>query len=39
MEFHPMTLSRPITKPEIPQQRVEARYGTQADFSHEWKSA
>ncbi|WCK68901.1 NADPH-dependent oxidoreductase [Agrobacterium tumefaciens] len=28
-----MTLSRPITKPEIPQQRVDARYGTQADFS------
>ncbi|KAA1233299.1 MULTISPECIES: NADPH-dependent oxidoreductase [Agrobacterium tumefaciens complex] len=28
-----MTLSSPITKLEIPQQRVEARYGTQADFS------
>ncbi|WP_107677069.1 NADPH-dependent oxidoreductase [Agrobacterium sp. LAD9] len=28
-----MTLSSPITKLEIPQQRVEARYGTQSDFS------
>lgn len=28
-----MTPPSPITKLEIPQQRVEARYGTQADFS------